>query len=127
MKTAFQLISEIKSNSKPYKLEPDDISNPFLVQRGLSMISAQICDLLNKTTNILHKSLDDQMNIDVWKMIIPKSGSYHQWIKKPEKDTTKIDNTAKIKEVARFLGRSEKTIRMYLEVDPQFLKRYVEK
>ena len=127
MKTAFQLISEIKSNSKPYKLEPDDISTPFLIQRGLSMISPQVCDLLNKTTNVLYKSMDDQMNIDIWKMIIPKSGAYHQWIKKPEKDATKINSTTRIKEVARLLGRSEKTIRMYLEVDPQFLKQYDEK
>jgi hypothetical protein len=65
--------------------------------------------------------------MNLWKLIIPKTKEYSVWIKKEEKDTAKAVERTKIKEVAKLLERSEKTIKLMLEIDPDFLKQFEEK
>ena len=84
MKTPFQLIDEIRKDYKPYKLEPDDGFSAFLMQRGISMVSPTAAYLVDKTTNQLWNVLDDQMYMDIWKLMIPKSRTRIEWLKKAE-------------------------------------------
>lgn len=128
MKTVFDLIKEICASKKPYTLEADDQFSPFVVQRGLSMISPQALDLLNGTTNILYKGLDDQQMMDLLKMLVPRSVGYHKWITKTDKEdpVKKAKRVNKIKEVAQLLERSEKSIKMMIKLDPDFLSQFEE-
>lgn len=127
MKTIFDVIDQIVSDKKPYQLKPDDEFSPYVVQRGLSMINPQTADILNQTTNILHKSADNQMVFDLCRMLTPKVKGRIPWIKKTPKQGSKNISPSKIKELAIILERSETTIRSYLEVDPNFLDQYLEK
>ena len=127
MKTPFDLISQILSSRERYQLEPDDAFNPFIVQRGLSMSSPLACALLNETTNLLYDALDEQMMCDLMILLVPKTNGYHKWIKKDGKTDKKDTTHAQIQELAISMECSIDTIKLMIDLDPNFLDQYKDK
>lgn len=126
MKNLFQLIDQIKTSSTHYDLRPDDAFNAFVIQRGLSMISPSVCDLVNSLSNKYIGKQDDQVLMDLWTLLVPKSSSYNKWIKKDEKVVNK-NNRDKLKEYAIRWEKPLKVIEDAIDLDPNFLSNYEEK
>ncbi len=131
MKNSFELIKEISGNKKRYLLQSDDDCVPFLIQRGLSMVSQSTCSILNDTTNVMYNGLDNQMFMDLFKMLTPISRSYTPWVKKDKKEDVVVVNKKtendQVAELALKLERSETHIKQLMEVEPNLLSFYFTK
>lgn len=128
MKTPFQLIDEIRKVKKPYALQIDDAFAAPVIQKGLSMQSPKVCELLCQTTNKWLYSCDNQQLMDIWKLLIPKSNFYFPWISKKDKEKKNKDaeNAELIKKACILMECSPKYIKSISEFVPDFLDQFKE-
>lgn len=133
--TIFEQLKDIISE-KRNKLEEDcELEKefvPFMTQRWLSFYSPQFAQIVNCSSNVLWKAIDEkQLWYKLFSGIIPKSKFRSiEYVKKnkEEKPSIKID-----KEIVTYLAESfelsKKEIQKYLEsgtVDTKLLKKQLQ-
>ena len=134
--TIFEQLKDIISE-KQNKLEEDcELEKefiPFMTQRWLSFYSPQLAQIVNYSSNVLWKSIDEkQLWYKLFLGVIPKlrfrSIKYIKKNKEEKNSLNKID-----KEIVTYLAErfelSEKEVRTYLEsgtVDIKLLKKQLQ-
>jgi hypothetical protein len=114
MKTPFDIVHDILSSKQRYLLQPDDQMSPYIVQRGLSMSGPHVVASLNMTLNRLG-DIDQQMFVDIAKLVTPKTNNYYKWIKKEKGEETEEDmdlSEQQINRISEVYEMSADTIKM---------------
>lgn len=111
----FDYLKNILYEKNPELLEENNEFVPFLIQRWLSMHSAEIAYILNETTNRYWMSLSDKQ--DWYNMFITQIPKVKfkklQYIKKPKESNDKDEEI--IKQIAENMELSCREVRQYLE------------
>ena len=121
-----------KQNKLSEDCETEKEFIPYMTQRWLSFYSVQFAQLLNSSTNILWKAVDDkQIWYKLFTGIIPKSKVKNiKYIKKnkEEKEKMNIDKDI-ITYLAQRCERSKREVKEYLEtgtIDVKLLKKQLQ-
>lgn len=107
-------------------LEDENEFQPYLIQRWLSMYSPLFAKLLNSSTNVLWKALDDkQIWYKMFSAVIPQSQRKKiVYIKKDQqkKKQLKIDREV-VKLLADNLELSQREVEIYLDMSNTDIKK----
>jgi len=128
----FDQLKDIITDKKNKLSEDCDIEKefvPYMIQRWLSFYSPQFAQIVNQSSNVLWKAIDEkQMWYKLFTGIIPKSKNKSiRYIKKnkEEKSNVTIDKDM-VKYLAERFELSEKEVKSYLDsgiVDIKLLKK----
>jgi len=128
----FDQLRDIITDKKNKLSEDCDIEKefvPYMIQRWLSFYSPQFAQIVNQSSNVLWKAIDEkQMWYKLFTGIIPKSKNKSiRYIKKnkEEKSNVTIDKDM-VKYLAERFELSEKEVKSYLDsgiVDIKLLKK----
>ncbi len=125
MKTPFDIVHEILSSKNRYLLQPDDQMSPYIVQRGLSMAGPHVVASLNMTVNRLG-NLDNQMFVDIAKLVTPKTNGYFKWIKKEKSDEESTELTdQQITKISEVYEMSPESIKMVHQKFPSVFSAFM--
>ena len=107
---------EKKSNTLLDDFDTQQDFSPYLVNRWLSMMSKEHCQLVNETTNKCYRGVEDKSQwYKLFQVILPKQRfRYINYIKK-NKEKTKQKYTEEIKLLSSYYQTSVKEIEDLIE------------
>lgn len=120
MKTIFEHIDNLVTYKQDYTMSAGEAFSPYLIQRWISMISPNICNFINETSNSQFNSiLESQEFHDYILSTIPKlKKTKIKYIKK-SKD---IKDYEDLKSHASYLKMSIAELKELLKIDPDFIE-----
>lgn len=123
MKSIFEHIDNIINLKIPYTIIEGEEFSPYILQRWISMISPEICNFINETSNSQYSVISDKQKFhDYLLSVIPKIGRKKiQYIKKEKQNSLEQNKEDIIKEYAKRLEISYRELKSILELDPNFL------
>lgn len=128
MKNIFDLLSDITHDKTEYILNSEDEFSAYMIQRWISFMSSNHCYLMNEIFNRKHSGFDDQMMMDILKVILPKQKFNYKYVKKIPKDkkvTESVDEF--INDVASSLQLPKHQIKDLVKYFPDLTKDYKDK
>lgn len=108
-------ILEVKDGKMLHNLDNYQEFEPYIISRWISMYDPSLCSLINETTNILYKGID---NKEQWyKLLIeltPKTrGKYINYLKKNKKEKPEVEDSV-IEELSKDLQISKREVMEYI-------------
>ena len=121
----FDIIHD-KQNKLSNDIEDENEFVPFLIQRWLSMYSSNFAILLNNSTNMLWRAIDDKVTwYKMFSAVLPKSPRKKiAYIKKNQekKKAAKIDKDV-VKLLADNMELSQREVELYLNLEHTNVKQ----
>ena len=121
----FDIIHD-KQNKLSNDVEDENEFVPFLIQRWLSMYSSNFAILLNNSTNMLWRAIDDKVTwYKMFSAVLPKSPRKKiAYIKKNQekKKAAKIDKDV-VKLLADNMELSQREVELYLNLEHTNVKQ----
>jgi hypothetical protein len=125
MKNASDFAREILSNSVKYDIVPCDEFSPYLIQRYISGVSPEFCNLINSVLNgKLNQWTDKQEILDFLKCIIPKRKASYTYFAAKKKSSPEYESN--IEMLAEANDMSIKEVENLFNIFPKLDEEYVE-
>ncbi len=116
----FEQLADIiskKQNKLSSNVEDESEFVPYMTQRWLSMYSPQFAKILNASSNILWRAMDDkQMWYKLFTAVIPRDNNKRiRYFKKTKKSGSKPPDADLVAHLADSLELSRREIKLYIE------------
>jgi len=116
----FEQLADIitkKQNRLASNVEDESEFVPYMTQRWLSMYSPQFAKILNASSNVLWRAMDDkQMWYKFFTSVVPKDHNKRiRYFKKAQKGNKKAPDSELVEHLANSLELSRREIKIYIE------------